>query len=195
MGRRRGVSRRSFARRRVRRIKAKWADSPIARRFKVLEGHIDPTKLPLTFLREDGYRVGELEWETLVLLGLEVQIFDVLTNWTVPSDQWPYYVGFAKRVWERSMKFGDATFQLEKQSLLNEYELRGHVLGVLEAVQVHAEAYALIKKGYLMPSAWAYTDSVGAIFVHEYGGYDRIIGEIYVTDPTGTEGGGYDNRE
>ena len=180
MGRRRGVSRRSFARRRVRKITGKWADSPIVRIFK----------------KTMGIRVDELEWETIVLLALEVQIFDVLTNWNVPSDQWPYYVGFAKRVWERAMKFADATFQLEKQSLLNEYVLRGHVLAVLEAVQIHAEAYAQIKKGYLMPSAWAYTDAVGAIFVHEYGGYDSgHTGEIYIAEPEGSSGGGYDNRE
>ncbi|MBA7648729.1 hypothetical protein ES703_56517 [subsurface metagenome] len=187
MGRRRGVSRRSFARRRIRKIVGKWADSPIARIFKVTAGKLG---VPV-----EGLRVGEWEWETLVLLALEVQIFDVLTNWSVPPAQWPYYVMFSKRLWERAMKFGDATFQLEKQSLLNEYVLRGHVLGVLEAVQVHAEAYAQIKKGYLMPSAWAYTDSVGAIFTHEYGGYDRVIGEIYIAEPEGSSGGAYDNRE
>ena len=156
-------------------------------------------------------RVDELEWETLVLLALEVEIFDVLTNWNVPSDQWPYYVGFGKRVWERAMKFTDATFQLEKQSLINEYVLRGHVQGVLEAVQVHAEALAQIKKGYLMPSAWAYDnapvgflfapaawtydDTIGKIFVHEYGGYDQLTGEIYVAEPEGINGGAYDNRQ
>ena len=179
MSPRRGVARRSFARRRIRRVKTKWEHVTIPRRFKVLE----------------FARVSELEWETEVLLELEVQIFDVLTNWGVPSDQWPYYVGFAKRIWERALKFQSETFLLEKQSVLNEYVLRGHTLGVLEAIQVHAEALALIKQGYLMPSAWAYTDTIGKIFVHEWGGYDNRLPAIWIQEPEGINGGGYDNRE
>ena len=48
----------------------------------------------------------------------------------------------------------------------------------------------------LHPPAWTYDDVVGEIWMMEVGAYDNApTGQISVRDPSGTNGGYYDNRE
>ena len=130
MGRRRGVSRRSFARRRVRRIKTKWADSPIARQFKVLELQ----------------RWANLKDESNLYVFCEEPTMAELEAKGVPKDQWPYYIGFMKKMLTLYLKFTGVTLLMEKESLLNEYVLRGHDLTVLEQIQEVAAGCAEVVK-------------------------------------------------
>ena len=168
---------------RTRKVTKKWEPQVIPRAFKVLEA------------ARPYYRSGEFKWEMDVMLLLELMTFDVLNNWGIPGEQWTYYVIFAKRLWERAQKFTGETFLIEKASLIHEFTERGLDPDVLTQIQVQSEFLALYKQGQMFPSAWAYTDTVGSIFVHEYGGYDTgRSGGIWLPEPEGSSGGYYDNR-
>lgn len=125
MGKRRGVARRSFARRRVRRIRDNWDPFTIPRRFKLLEFE----------------RQTRLQFELERYVGLEPDLDDELTLKGVPTDEWPYLYGYSKRMYELYLKFTGETLQLEKQSLTNEYVLRGYSLTVLQQLQDVVDFY------------------------------------------------------
>lgn len=125
MPRRRGVARRTFARRRIFRIRTKWSPPIIARRFKLLH----PWMIPRLKDALDSS------------VGLEQPTMDELTFKGVPTDQWPYYIGFAKRMLKLYEHFTGSTLADEKLSLINEYENRGYDRDVLEQLQDVVEAY------------------------------------------------------
>ena len=104
----------------------KWDPKVIARRFKV----------------QHAAMIEEFDWEMEVLLLLEEDVFPYLQAQEIPTDQWEYYVAFAKRMWERRVHFNQLTFLLEKTSLLNEFTLRGLNPVHLNAIQVFAEDWA-----------------------------------------------------
>lgn len=180
MPRRRGTARRSFARRRIRRVRVKWTSQVIPRRFKKLE---KPRVESLVF-----------EWEMLDYL--ELGVFDLLEINEIPSDVWEYFMAFAKRMYERGIDFNSETFRLEKTSLVNEFVARGHDVSKLSEIQVHAENIAKLHNRVLTPTAWAYDNAVGTIFVNIWGAYDtEFTGSIWTSEPEGSNGGYYDNRE
>lgn len=156
MPRRRGVARTSAPRRRTYRTRTKWDPKVMVRRFKVY--------MP--------WMIGELIWELEVLMLLEEDCFGTLQAMGVPTDLWEYYVGFSKRVWERRVHFNDATFQLEKTSVVNEYTMRGLNPGILALLQIHSEYWGQMKNLYplgLLPEA----DQL-------YAGYEGSPGDIDV---------------
>jgi len=57
----------------------------------------------------------------------------------VPTEEWPYYVGYMKRMLELYKQYTGDTLQLEKDSLIAEYVLRGYDKEVLQQVQEVAE--------------------------------------------------------
>jgi len=121
MTRKRGVARRSYAQRRVRRVK-KYDHNVIPRRFKIqLPDFADRLKPPLDIHVE----CEEPTMELLEALG-------------VASDEWQYYLGFMKRMIELYLNFTAETLQKEKDSLIAEYVLRGKDKDVLEEVQEQA---------------------------------------------------------
>lgn len=77
---------------------------------------------------------------------LEKAAFVYLAAQGVPNNFWPYYIAYLKRLWNRCVFFGQATFLLEKQSLLNEFVNRGLVLAYLQGLQGIAEYYAGMKQ-------------------------------------------------
>lgn len=129
----RGVSRRSAPCRRTYRARIKQNRAIYVRRFK-----------RLNFFPTDPMP-SELTWELEVLDALEQRTYTELQTLGVPQEDWQYYMGFQKRLWEARVKFAQATFQLEKQSLVNEYVLRGWNLNALQALQVIAENLAVTK--------------------------------------------------
>lgn len=102
------------------------------------------------FKRYKPYMRHELRWEFEILDRLEKAVFDKLEELGVPTDEWAYYQGFAKRLWVRAIAFIDATYGLEKTSLHNEYVLRGHDATVLDQLQPIAEEKAEEKLIFLM---------------------------------------------
>jgi len=119
-------------RRRIYRLKTKWTHDVLARRFKVLEYE----------------RPKELEWELDVLDKLEKLCFAKLATLGVPEEDWEYYLGYAKRLFVRALKFTSETYALERESLRNEYILRGWDANVLDQLEPFAVQLALTKKTY-----------------------------------------------
>jgi hypothetical protein len=74
-------------------------------------------------------------------VGLETPVQNELTTKGVPTSEWPHYIGFAKRMYLLYYAFSGATLQAEKQSLINEYVLRGLQQHVLEQLQDVVETY------------------------------------------------------
>ena len=68
----------------------------------------------------------------------------VLEALGVPSAEWPYYLGYMKRMLALYKKFTDETLELETTSLIAEYVLRGYSQEVLEGVQVVAAGCAYV---------------------------------------------------
>jgi len=125
MVRKRGVARRSFSHRRIRRVQ-KYDHNVIPRRFKIqLPDFADRLK-PLLDVHVE----------------CEEPTMELLESLGVPSDEQQYYLGFMKRMIELYRKFTSETLQLEKDSLIAEYVLRGKDKDVLEQVQVVAEGCA-----------------------------------------------------
>jgi len=121
MVRKRGVARKSSSHRRVRRVK-KYDHHVIPRRFKIqLPSFADRLEPPLE-----------------VHVECEEPTMELLDSLGVPSDEQQYYLGFMKRMIELYLKFTAQTLQLEKDSLIAEYVLRGKDKDVLEAVQEQA---------------------------------------------------------
>lgn len=111
----------------------------------------------------------ELDWELRILDELERRTFKELEDRFVPQDQWNYYMGFQKRVWERRVHFAQATYQLEKQSLLNEYVLRGWDLSTLQAIQYIAENMAIYKlMNYLYAGVWTYPGKIVSVDLSKF---------------------------
>jgi len=148
------------------------------------------------------FMVDELEMELEVLLWLEQMLFEVLANDLIPEALWNYYMGFAKRLWERGVTFNYETFLLEKTSLRNEYVLRGLFLDVLEDLQADIENAALWKRlRYfpIFPPIWAYANITGQIYLPDPSGenggsYANIYVYFGLADPSGLQGGSYANR-
>jgi len=118
MVRKRGVARRSFAHRRVRRIE-KYDHHVIPRRFKL--------QLP-----EFANRLEDPLW---IYVMCEEPTMVLLKDLGVPTSQWQYYIGFMKRMVELYLNFTEETLAKEKESLITEYVLRGKDITVLEQVQ------------------------------------------------------------
>jgi len=61
-----------------------------------------------------------------------------LTTWlvTVTSDQYPYYLNFARRVFSKCLRFSGETLESEKESLKQEFILRGLNPTVLDHIIV-----------------------------------------------------------
>jgi len=118
MVRKRGVARKSFSHRRVRRVQ-KYDHHVLPRRFKIY--------LPnMTNLLPPELKVHvECEDPTMALL----------QSLGVPTEEWQYYLGFMKRMIEFYQSFTSETLQMEKDSLIAEYVLRGKDKDVLEQVQ------------------------------------------------------------
>jgi len=122
MVRKRGVARRSYGHRRVRRVK-KYDHNVIPRRFKIqLPDLADRLKPPLDIHVE-----------------CEEPTMELLDSLGVASDEQQYYLGFMKRMVELYLKFTAKTLQKEKDSLIGEYVLRGKDKDVLQQVQIQAE--------------------------------------------------------
>jgi len=126
MVRKRGTARKSFAHRRVRRVK-KYDHVVIPRRFKI--------QLPDLSDRIEEALKEYVELEPYVEAELIVK--------GVPTNQWQYLHGFAKRMLALYLNFTGETLQKEKQSLINEYVLRGFSLNVLEQEQDVVEKYVV----------------------------------------------------
>lgn len=149
------------------------------------------------------YGPTELEFELWILDWLEKQCYDTLDGLGIPEDIQQYYLGFAKRLWERALLFTQDTFQLEKTSLKTEYVMRGLNLTVLEAIQGHIEEAAEYKRTHtyppgklVSPPANSYFNLEGTVDLREQGGYyNRISGQValYVDAPP-SQHGGYFNR-
>jgi len=183
MGRRRGVARTSFPRRRVFRVIAKWTEFSVPRRFKLLTPRMVP----------------ELDLELTVLDFLEQMCYRVLQMLGVDSGQWQYYVGYAKRLWEKAMSFLEETYLLERTSLQNEYVLRGldqDVMSNLDDPVALAIEYKTTGRYPRFPPAWAYYNLIGSVDLREQGSYFWSTGGavLYVEIPQGW-GGGYFNRQ
>jgi hypothetical protein len=125
--------RRGTVRRRVYRVKVKWAYDVTARRWK---------RLAKLFKLAPG---EEWTWEWIVMELLEIDTYAALQAMAVPTSLWPFYMGFAKKVWNRYLLFFGATLDLEIQSLENEYVLRGLDLATLQALEPYAQEYSLMK--------------------------------------------------
>jgi len=122
MVRKRGVARKSFSHRRVRRVK-KYDHHVVPRRFKIY--------LP---------RMSDLLEEELPPCVLcEEPTMALLQSLGVPTEEWQYYLGFMKRMIEFYQSFTSETLQKEKDSLIAEYVYRGKDKDVLEQVQVQVE--------------------------------------------------------
>lgn len=111
-----------------------------------------------------------LRWEIDVLEDLEEDVFQELGDKGIPSDEWPYYVGFVKRVKKIYRDFDDATAEDEITSLRNEYILRGWDPDILDQLMAVGRAYGLVQRQpnvYGQPGVNFYQASDGT-FSHSY---------------------------
>lgn len=107
-------------------FRAKYQAWIISRRIK---------KVILTPPAEPSYEpTDELKFELDVLSYLEQTTTTVLDGLGVQEDYWPYYQGFAKRLWKRRLKFSQGTYGGERDVLTAEYVTRGWSEPVLEAL-------------------------------------------------------------
>jgi len=128
MVRQRGVARRSFSHRRVRRVQ-KYDHHVIPRRFKIYLSYMS------VGLAANMPPPVECEEPTI----------DELNSKGVPSEEHPYYLGFMKRMLELYRKFTGQTLQMEKDSLIAEYVYRGKDKDVLQQVQIVTEICAGVR--------------------------------------------------
>lgn len=191
MVRARGVARKSFARRRVRRVKK-------------YNCHVTP-------LRYKKYlpRMSDLiEPKLADSVGLEPFIDAELTLKGVPTSEFPYYYGFAKRMLALYRNFTGETLKKEKESLIEEYVLRGKVRHVLEQEQDVVEEYvgivvscdqvkACLEGNYtsyscLWKQTYAVGESDGNILLGCYENIDKIFIEnqysVAITERTLSDG-------
>ncbi len=118
MVRKRGVARKSFARRRVRRVKK-------------YDCHVTP----LRFKKYLPRMADLLEPKLAVEVGCETPTMELLDTLGVPLEEYPYYLGFMKRMIVLYRNFTSETLASEKESLIEEYVLRDKDRDVLEQVQ------------------------------------------------------------
>jgi hypothetical protein len=83
-----------------------------------------------------------LEPKLVVEVGCETPTMELLDTLGVPLEEYPYYLGFMKRMIVLYRNFTSETLASEKESLITEYVLRGKDRDVLEAVQIVAEGCA-----------------------------------------------------
>ena len=76
---------------------------------------------------------------------LEEDVYPYLEAQGIPSNQWEYYIAFARRMWERRVHFNHETFTIEKELLVSEFTARGLNPTHLAAIQGYAEDKAEIK--------------------------------------------------
>lgn len=124
MVRARGVARKSFARRRVRRVKK-------------YDCHVTPLRFKKYLPRMSDL----IETELADSVELEPLIDAELTKKGVPTSEFPYYYGFGKRMLSLYRHFTSETLKKEKESLIEEYVLRGKSRHVLEQEQGVVEKY------------------------------------------------------
>jgi len=72
----------------------------------------------------------------------EIPTMNELQAKGVPGEEWPYYIGYMKRMLVLYRAYTGATLQLEKTNLIEEYVLRGKDRDVLEQVQTVTEVCA-----------------------------------------------------
>jgi len=159
------VARRSAPRRRVFRTRAKYDYQVTTRRYKRL--------LPIMW--------PELDWELYILDQLEQEAYALLEAQGIPTDQQNYYVGFTKKLWERRIDFGDATYAKEKESLENEYTLRGLDPTLFDPLQDIAEKYAEYKVTKVPPAPPGYMALVlgGNEFMAQFFGTLVLRGQLW----------------
>lgn len=162
MPRKRGVARKSFARRRIRRVK-KWDHTALPRRFKLYLPYM------ADLLEENMPPPVDCEIPTMALLELE----------GVPTAEWPYYLGFMKRMLELYTKFTEATLQSEKTSLIEEYVLREKNRTILESVQLIAEECAGVL-WELEFSPYAINDNTGVVVGEIELGQDEVARFLFL---------------
>lgn len=118
MPRARPGARKSTARRRIQRYRSKWTHHVLPVRIKELLPHM-----------EEAYEETEppfVECEEPTMAKLE--------ELGVPTAEWPYYIGFMKRMLRLYNTYTELTLLIERAMLLTEYYLRGHDLSVLAAI-------------------------------------------------------------
>lgn len=119
MPRARPGARKTTARRRIFRYRTKWTHQVIPRRFKVLLDDM----------------IDEYEEAEPPFVECEEPTMAELTVKGVPEAEWPYYLGYMKRMLALYRTYTGETLQLEKTNLIEEYVLRGKERHVLEQVQ------------------------------------------------------------
>jgi len=169
MPRARPAARKSEARRRIYRYRTKWTHDVIPERVKRLL--FEPPH-HMWDVWED-----ELKGASPVYVECEEPTMTELQAVAVPEAEWPYYLGFMKRMITLYLQYTSLTLQMEKTNLIEEYVLRGKDRDVLEAIQTVAEWCAL--KALWMP-VWS---------------YDVLVGTIWMPEPKGVYGGNYDDRQ
>ena len=117
MVRARGVARKSFARRRIRRVKK-------------YNAHVVPFRYKLWLPRMADLLAPQLD----VHVQCETPCMALLASLGVPLSEYPNYLGFMKRLISLYQTFTGSTLMAERISLYTEYELRGKDAIVLAAV-------------------------------------------------------------
>ena len=120
-------ARRTSARRRMKRYRAK-------RTWKTM-----PERLKRLVFEPPEHMLREWEDQEPTYVYCEEPTLAELESKGVPTEEWPYYVGYMKRMLELYTEYTGETLQLEKDSLIAEYVLRGYDKEVLEQVQEVAE--------------------------------------------------------
>jgi hypothetical protein len=118
MVRARGVARKSFARRRVRRVKK-------------YDHHV----LPLRFKLQLPDMADRLKPKLDVHVLCETPTMELLETLGVPLAEYPYYLGFMKRMVVIYQTFTADTLVKERDALIAEYVLRGKSEDVLEQIE------------------------------------------------------------
>lgn len=120
-------ARRTSARRRMKRYRAKRTWKAIPERLKRL-------------LHESPFHMIK-QWEDKEppFVFCETPTLLLLEALEVSTEEWPYYVGYMKRMLALYEEFTEATLQLEKDNLIAEYVLRGYDKEVLDEVQLVVE--------------------------------------------------------
>jgi len=123
MPRARPAARKSEARRRIYRYRTKWTHQVIPERLKRL-------------LWEPPHVIWD-EYADKVPPAVECEepTMTELQTKGVPESEWPYYLGYMKRMLAFYQQYSGATLTLEKTNLIEEYVLRGKDRDVLEQVQ------------------------------------------------------------
>jgi len=135
MVRRRGRPRRSYAWLRQQKYAEKWTHKTVPIRFKLLQPPM----------------AAHIETELIRLDYLEVQVFALLQGLGVPESEWPYYMAFAKRVYETFMGFWYDTAITEVYTLIAEFVQRGLVEDTLKAVADVALEKCTLYRPWLPP--------------------------------------------